>query len=240
MTMILSELRSARKRSGISIDRIARQMGVSEPTVSRWLRGQALTVDALDQLCVCIGTDLKTLIEQASDPGTDRLSLRQERILAADRRLSLLFFLILNGAQRESLERDFAIEPERCEDLVERLARLGLVAKTSSGRLRPLVSRSVRWQPGGPLATAFEQTVMSMMLGPGFGREGTHYVSQFALLDEEGREYVFSRFEALCEEILRGPGYVGHPSQDRQWSSLFMMTRPIGIAEMQSWMEADE
>ena len=239
VTMILGELKRARKQAGISIDRIAKEMGVSEPTVSRWLRGQALTINILDDLCGCIGIDLKTLIEQAGDPGTERLSLRQERMLAGDRRLSLLFFLILNGAQRDTLERDFNIESARCDDLIDRLGRLGLVAKTTGGRLRPLVSRSVRWQAGGPLAIAFERTVLSMMLGQGFGNTGTHYVSQFAMLDEVGRKYVLSRFEALCEEILRGPGYVGNPSSGREWSSLFMMTRPVTITEMRSWMEGD-
>lgn len=78
------------------------------------------------------------------------------------------------------------------------------------------------------------------MFNSAFGREGTHYVSQFALLDQEGREYVLARFEALCKEILRGPGYVGHPSPDREWSSLFMMTRPIAVSEMLSWIDADE
>lgn len=238
-TMILGELNRVRKHRNISLKLIAMRLDVSEPTVLRWLRGQGLTVEVLDQLCDCLGTDLRSLIENACEPETERLSLRQERILAADRHLSLIFFLILNGAQRDSLERDFGIEPSKCDELIEKLIRLGLVTKASNGRLRPLVSRSIRWQAGGPLATVFERTVLSMMLGPAFGRQGTHYVSQFALLDEEGREYVLSRFEALCEEILRGPGYVGHTSPEREWSSIFMMTRPIGIAEMRSWMEAD-
>jgi transcriptional regulator with XRE-family HTH domain len=238
--MILSELRLVRNRLGMSIDEIASQLGVSEPTVSRWLRGKGLTLDALDDLCRCMGTDLRTLIDQASEPATERFSLRQERILAADRLLSLLFFLVLNGAQREWLERDFRLPPAQFDQLIDRLVRLGLVHKGSNGRLRPLVKRSIRWQANGPLALAFERTVLAMLLGPDFGRKGTRYVSQFALLDEAGRDFVHARFEALIEEILRGPGYVGSPSPDREWSVLFLMTRPVAISEMLGWTEGKE
>lgn len=155
--MILGELKRVRKQRGLSIQHLASQLAVSEPTVSRWLRGQALTIDVLEQICGCLGTDLRSLIDQASDTETDRLSLRQEQKLAADRRLSLMFFLVLNGAQRDLLEGEFKFAPDICDDLIDRLIRLGLVARSSSGRLRPLVSRSVRWQHRGPLAEVFER-----------------------------------------------------------------------------------
>lgn len=224
----------------MSMEDLAGLLGVSEPTVSRWLRGKGLTLDAMDALCRCMGTDLRSLVEQAGDAATERFSLRQERILAGDRLLCLIFFLVLNGAQRELLQRDFRLTPDQFDSLIHRLTRLGLVHRAGNGRLRPLVKRSVRWQPAGPLATAFERTVMAMLLGPNFGREGTHYVSQFALLDEAGREFVHARFEALAEEVLRGAGHAGHTAPGKEWSVLFLMTRPVAVLEMLGWAGASD
>jgi transcriptional regulator with XRE-family HTH domain len=234
--MILNQLRLTRKQLGLSIEDIARNLGASQPSVSRWLRGKGLTLTILDDLCRCMGTDLLTLVEQAGNNGPDRFTLRQEKILASDRRLSLMFFLILHGAQRKLLMEEFQLPPQQLDDCINRLVQLALIDRATGDRLRPIVSRSIRWQPNGPLAAAFKATVLPMLLGTNFGAKGTHYVSQFALLDEDGLAFVQSRFEALCQEILRGTGEVASASAGRQWSTIFMMARPVAIDELQAWV----
>ena len=233
---ILVALRQARKQMGLSIEQLAVQLDSSVATVSRWLRGQGLTLDALDDICRCLGTDLRDLIEAASEPAVEHFSLRQERILANDRELSLIFFLVLNGAQRQVLLADFKFTDTHLDTQNSRLVRLGLVNRSPAGRLRPQVSRTVRWRRNGPLATAFERTVISTLVGQGLNEATTHYVSQLVRIDEAGRQFVHSRFEEIGSDLLRGAAGNEAISGNGEWSALFMMTRAVPIEAMVDWV----
>lgn len=235
MTTILVELRKQRRRLGISINDMARGLAVSKPTISRWLKGQGLTLDALDDICNFLGTDLRALVEQAQENQRDHFSLRQERFLAADRNLSLIFFLVLNGAQRKTLVTEFGFPDHIVDQCLERLVRLGLVRMTRSGGLRSMTSRLVRWRPGGPLATTFERSVKEVFLKMDLSAPDAVYTSQLLRLDARGRQLVQSRFQALCEDVLSATQPGEQAPATGEWSALFMMTRPIASDEMVDW-----
>lgn len=237
VAIVLRELHAVRKRLGLSTEKLAGMLGVSQATMSRWMRGKGLTVDALDNMCRAMGTDLHALFEGAKAAERERLTLRQERILASDRLLSLAFFLILNGAQAETFLHDLCLEKERLMTIIDRLMRLGLVQKLSNGRIQPLVSRSVRWLPDGPLASAFEQTVLPMLLTQGLRADGAQYVSRFSLLDEAEREYLRTKFESLCDELLLSRTREIRHHADSEWSAAFMMTRAVSPSELLKWSE---
>lgn len=235
VAVILAQLRAELKRRGIPVAQLAARMGVAEPTAWRWLRGTGLTLANLGRICTLLDIDLRDLIERGYDDGLSQFTLRQERMLAADRELALVFFVILNGAQRDVLEGDFGIAGERLDRLLERLRRLGLISLTARGRLRPLASRSVRWRQGGPLAHAFDATVKSFFLGMDFGADDALYVSDMVRLSAAGRARVMAAFEALRDDVhvIARQDRVA-PGDRADWAALFMLVRPLDIAEITS------
>ena len=118
---LLAELRKEMKSRGLRVGQLADMLGVAEPTVWRWLRGEGLTLDRMDEICGLLDIDLRDLVSRGEPVGEDAFTLAQERVLAADRGLALVFFAILHGAQLRDLaaERPTALlcferEPHGC------------------------------------------------------------------------------------------------------------------------------
>jgi len=206
---------------------------VAEPTVWRWLRGDGLTLDRLDDICGIAGLDLRDLIARGDDGLQDSFTLAQERILAADRGLALVFFAILHGAQRRDIEQDFLLPPDRLDSHLERLKRLGLIDFAGRGRIRPQTTRAVRWRQGGPLSIAFERTVKQLFLAMDFGSPDARYVSDMIPMSAAGRARVHALFETLRNDIhLIGEQDRNVPRDELAWSGVLMMVHPIDVEEM--------
>ena len=232
---ILLELRRELKAKGIRVADLARQTEVAEPTIWRWLRGDGLTLDRLDEICALANLDLRDLISRGDDDQQESFTLAQERVLAADRGLALVFFAILHGAQRRDLEQEFGLPADRLESHLERLKRLGLVETPSRTRIRSKVRRAIRWRRGGPLSMAFERTVKPLFMSMDFGAPEALYMSDMISLSETGRARVHALFEALREDIhLIGEQEEAARLEGREWSGVLMMVRPFDIGELTS------
>lgn len=241
MTMVLAQLRRELKGRGMTVRQLAQRLGVAEPTAWRWLRGEGLTLDGLDRICAEADIDLRDLLARREEDEKADFTLAQERVLAADRGLALVFFAILHGAQVDEIAQTFALPPDRLAAHVERLRRLDLVTG-AAGRLRATVRRTVRWRRGGPLAVAFDRTVKPLFMSMDCGAAEAQYVSDVIPLTVVGRARVQALFERLREDIQligeqeRAAGLAG-----RDWSGLLMMIRPFELAEMtEEWRNSAE
>ncbi|SFS09062.1 helix-turn-helix domain-containing protein [Sphingomonas jatrophae] len=230
---IVSNLKRELKARGVRVRQLAEELGVAEPTVWRWLRGEGLTLVNLDAICTVAGLDLRDVVARGSSDLQDSFTPTQERVLAADRGLALVFFSIVNGAQREQITREFGLAADRVGSHLDRLVRLGLIDVTANGRIRPRTSRLVRWRRGGPLATAFEKTVKSLFLSMDFSSSDARYVSDMVSLTETGLARVHALFEALREDVhLIGREEEAAGLSDRVWSGVLMMVHPLQMSEV--------
>lgn len=233
LVRILVELRRELKLRGVRVEALARDLGVAEPTVWRWLRGEGLTLDRLDDVCAAMGLDLHDLLARTGEDRHESFTLAQERVLAADRGLALVFFAILHGAQRDDIESTFELPAERLDSHLERLKRLGLIDGSARGRIRAKMHRSVGWRQGGPLSIAFERTVKPLFMSMDFGSPDARYVSDMAPLTAAGRARVYALFERLRDDIHIIEEQERAARVDgREWSGLLMVIRPFDTGEM--------
>ena len=237
LASILAELRLELKARGLRVSRLAEELKVAEPTVWRWLRGDGLTLDRLDEICAIAELDPRDLVSRAGDDQQEIFTLAQERVLAADRGLALVFFAILHGAQRRQLEDEFGLPAERLDSHLERLERLGLIEAPRRGKIRSKMDRLVRWRRGGPLSIAFQRTVKPLFMSMDFGSPDALYVSDIVLMSETGRARVHALFEALRGDIhVIGEQEQAAQLAGRDWSGVLMMIRPFDMGEMtQEW-----
>jgi AcrR family transcriptional regulator len=230
---ILAELRMELRRRRLTAKAIAEALGVAEPTVRRWFRGEGLLLERLEDLCDLAGLSLRDLIGALPDRGATSFTLAQERVLAADRALAFLFFSILNGSQPELFEREFRMPHARVDSYVQRLIRLGLVERAASGRVRALTTRNVGWRPGGPLAAAFERTVKHFVLSMDFGAKDAAYVSDMVRLSPAGQAQAHAMFAALRTQIhkLAEADRAAH-LEPYEWCAVFMLVRPLDMDQV--------
>lgn len=230
---ILAVLRAELRLHGVRVPALAGKLGVAEPTVWRWLRGEGLTLEALDRICAHLDLDLRDLLAKADDGAAEQFTLPQERILAADRGLALLFFALLNGADRQQCERDFGLSSDRVDHYLARLERLGLIDIKTGSRIRPLTRRTVRWRKGGPLASAFERTVKHLFLAMDFGGADARYVSDMVRISAAGRARVQALFEALRADIHMIAQQEQAARLDHyDWSAVMMFVRPVDLDDL--------
>lgn len=233
VSALLAELRIELRRRRLTGKAIAQAMGVAEPTVRRWLRGEGLLLERLEDLCRLAGISLRDLVNSLPEGGAPRFTLAQERVLAADHPLAFLFFAILNGGHPEEFEREFRLPPARVEAYVQRLIRLGLIDRAATGRIRPLTTRSVSWRPGGPLALAFDKRVKHYFLSLNFGSPDATYVSDMVRLSEAGRARVHAMFAALRLEVHKLADADRAAQLDQyDWSAVLMLVRPLDMTEV--------
>lgn len=229
---ILAELRQELRRQGIRVRTLAKEIGVAEPTMGRWLRGKGLTIDGLDRICTILGIDIRDLIARSDEGDADRFTLSQERTLAADRKLAIIFFAILNGAQREVLEAEFGLPSCQVDQYLAHLQRLGLIDIARQGRVRPLTTRAVRWRPNGPLALDFDRSVKGLVLSAS-DRMDSLYASDMVRLSAAGRARVHALFETLRHDIHVIAEQDGDARYDQyDWTVLFMLLRPLDLGKI--------
>lgn len=238
---ILTALRLEIKHRGRRIVDLAAELGVAEPTLWRWLRGRGLTLEALDRICALLDLDLRDLISLAQDDRVEQFTVSQERVLAADRGLALLFFALLNGAKPEQCIRDFGLSDARTAAYLARLQRLGLIDVGPRGRIRPLTSRSVRWRRGGPLASAFDKTVKHFFLSMDFAAADARYVTDMIRVSDAGRARIHALFEALLIDIHVIAEQERTARLDAyEWSAVMMLVRALDLEDMTKGLGSNE
>jgi len=226
---LLALLKVELRRRGWTAKAIGRQLGVAEPTIWRWFRGDGLTLDRLDQLCGLAGLELRDLIAALPPRGATRFTLAQERVLASDRALAFLFFAILNGAQLADFQRELRLAERKIAAYLETLSRLGLI-DIAGGRVRPLTTRAVTWRPGGPLAAAFDATVKQYFLTMDFGAENAAYVADMVRMSGAARARVHALYSALRLEIHKLAAEDQAAKMDSyDWTAVLMLVRPLAM-----------
>lgn len=234
---LLGTLRDEFRRQGVTAAKAAGRLGISEATAKRWLRGQGLTLEGLQDLGELVHFDLRDLIEATEQGGIERFTLAQERVLASDRTFAFLFFSILNGWQVADFQSEFELSPDRLESYLQRLVRLHLIARNPDGRVKPIVGRAISWRRDGPLIRAFDEQVKPLILDVDLGGPDAKYITDVAKISEAGREKMLKLFEELRlawyqlaeEERL-------NPSGSLEWSSLFLLVRPFDMQTVKTEM----
>lgn len=201
---ILAALKTELKTRGLRQRDVAERLGVGLATVKRWLAGDGLTTERLEDLCVLAGVDLLDLIAAAAQPAStliDRFTPHQEQTLAQNPQLFFSFFSLLNGWSIADCQAELDISAERMAQLQKQLVRLGLVDQRPDGRLRLLATRDITWRKNGPLAKYFAVTKTFTDFDP--RRDHAVHMADFVRLSPGGVERVAALVAQLRGELHR-------------------------------------
>lgn len=233
---LLRALKAVLRQKDIRLSTLTERMGASSATIKRWLAGQAITLERLEELCDIAGVtlaDLVTLSQDYLDERASELTLAQERALAEDEPLSFLFFSILNDYPPSDFAEDFGFSELVMEQFFKRLVRLGLLRILPGGRIKRLASRDVTWRRGGPLARHFEVRVKRQFFSIDFGAPDTHYLSDMAKLSDAG----LRRVDELAKNFRRDFHKIAEEDRAvadsaREWRTMLIATRTLGTADV--------
>lgn len=200
---LIATLRKNLRREGWTIARLAEELGVGKATVKRWLVGQGLSLDRLDQLAGLLGMtvgDLAYLSENQREGLATELTLAQERALSANVFLSFLFSALLNGIAPDDIARDAGVPPRTMEAALIRLERLALIDRLRSGRIRVRVDRRLVFRKV-PLRRMFDTYVKSAYFELDYGAPETRYIADLQRLSSVGAARLAELIERFRLEV---------------------------------------
>jgi DNA-binding Xre family transcriptional regulator len=151
---------------------LAKAIGLSEASVKRLLSRGGITLERLDAICEFLGTDVYELARSGrrdTPPEERHLSLAQERALADDARLLLVFHLLSNDWDVPKIRAEFGLDGPETILLLARLDRLKLIDLLPADRVRLRVPRDYAWRSDGPVLKRHGRSAMVEFLRGDFG-----------------------------------------------------------------------
>jgi transcriptional regulator with XRE-family HTH domain len=195
---LTAALKQCLKSRGVTYGSLAEELRLSEASVKRLFSERSFTLKRIEAICSVLGMDFYELARLAGghQAGESRLTREQERGLAADPKLLLVFQLLLNDWSAENVMADYAISRAEWGRLLSKLDRLRLIALQPGNLVRLRTSRRIAWRKDGPVRAAYQKLVLSEFFEVSF--DGARAVLHF-----EGKELSATSVAVMKRKIER-------------------------------------
>jgi transcriptional regulator with XRE-family HTH domain len=159
-------LKKCVRAHGMTYAQLARELGLSEPSVKRMFSRGTFTLRRIEEILGLLELELYEVarMSRGAPGGPVELSTEQESALAKDERLLSVFWLILNDWRFDELAEAFAISRNELTLAYAKLARLKLIDWGPGERARLRVPKDFRWRAGGPVKKAYGRRVTQEFL----------------------------------------------------------------------------
>lgn len=233
---LIGTLKKVLKSRGKTYADLARGLGLSEASIKRLFSEKTFTLQRLEEICRLLDMDFFELARMArgESEAVRQMSVAQEELLAGNRKLLGLFYLLLNNRDLPGILSEYDLtEPEAIRLLV-RLDRAGLVELLPGNRVRLRVSRQVRHRPNGPLRQKLGEAMVSDFLSVRFDEHGGHFRFEVGELSVASAAMLQRKLDRLAAEFYELSELDTHlPPEQRSLYGLALGLRPwSGAAEL--------
>jgi transcriptional regulator with XRE-family HTH domain len=198
VTELTAALKRTLKARGMTYAALAAALELSEASVKRLFSERSFTLRRLESICSVLGLDFVELAQLAREPdaGKSRLTLAQERGLAAQPKLLLVFHLLVSDWTVPDILARYDISPAEWQRIRRALEKLGLASFHPNEAVTLRVSKRIVWRKDGPVRRAYHAMVLDEFFTGGFG--GARAELQF-----EGRELSAASIELMKRKLDR-------------------------------------
>lgn len=200
---MVDALKKLLKTRGISYAKLAQGLELSEASVKRLFSEKTFTLQRLDDICRLLEVDLFELARLArGDADTARdLTEQQEQVLADNRMLLGILYLLLNNWQMADIVGSYRITEPECIRLLIQLDRAGLIELLPGNRVRPKVTRQLRFRPKGPIRTQLGEPLVSNFLSVRFDEHQGHFRFEVGELSPASAAILQRKLDRLAAEF---------------------------------------
>jgi len=230
--LIVTELKRALRERGLTYASVARQLGLSVPSIKRLFARGDFSLARLERICELLDLGLREILERAAERGapSNPLSLDQEREIVADPKLFLLTWLLLNRVAAADITRLYCFSERELTRWLIRLDRLKVIELQPGNRVRLLVSRRFSWRPGGPVQRYIHDRLLREFLASAFMRAPEEFFFHGAMVSDAVHaqlKRVLQHAARECMELIERER--GAP-QDRHGAAFVLALRPWGYS----------
>jgi transcriptional regulator with XRE-family HTH domain len=229
-TLLLDALRRTLRRRGLRHADLAREFGVGEASIKRWLKGDGLTLAGLENLAGLAGLTLAELAQLADRPPdtlSRELTLAQEKALSEDELLSFVFIVTLAGESWQDIIDDFGVPEAAVAAALARLDKLALIDMLPDGRVRPRVVRDIIWRKA-PMRAQFEARMKPQFMAMDFAAADAVYASDVHKLSDRGAAMLAELLERHRRELAALADDDRRTSRlPRRWYAVLLAARAL-------------
>lgn len=228
-TALVDALKRVLKSRGLTYADIAGGLGLSEATVKRIFSRRDFTLERIDEVCRIAGIDFAELVRAASEEraSTEHLSAEQEAEIVSDPKLLLVALCAVNNWTLDEIVRTYDLTRAECTRCLARLDRLRIIELAPGDRIRPLVSRTFSWRPGGPIQRYFHARIQDEYLGSRFDLPNELFLFTSGMLSHASSAELVTRLRRVARDFAEQHREdLGLPLADRVGTSLLIALRP--------------
>ncbi len=159
---LLRTLKKCLKAKGMSYRQLAQEMGLSVTSIKRLFSQESFSLKRVEAICKILELDLFDLALMAKkkqDQNEIKLTIEQEKELAADPKLITLFYFLLIEWPLSIIIEKFDISMSEATRYLIQLDRLGLIELHPDNRIRLMVTKAIFWQKYGPLWDRYQDMI---------------------------------------------------------------------------------
>lgn len=161
-------IKASAKSQGLTYAQLAKRLGVSEPTVKRWLRGDGISIQQWVQLIDTIGLRFADIASALDEPTLDEFeySEKQERTLAESEGLLAFFQSLLLGSSPVEIMKHHSLSKMSVSVYLKKLDEIGLIEWTEGMTCKLKFQGEQRWKKNGPLSKKFREKLFNQFIWP--------------------------------------------------------------------------
>ncbi len=228
-TQLIGTLKATLKSRGLTYRDVARALELSEASIKRLFADQSFSLQRLDQICQYLEIEISDLVKQmeANQQQLTELTADQEQELAADVKLLLVAFLVVNGWQFEDIITWYQLSEAETIRYLARLDRLKVIDLLPKNRIRLRISPKFAWRTNGPIQGFFTEHLQEDFLKSRFASKEETFRFPSGMLSKASCEQFNRRIKQLVQEFhALNEQDRTLPLTERFGYSLFLAFRP--------------
>lgn len=145
------------KAKGFGIKAFSKKLGVSEPTLKRWLVGTGLSLKDWLRMLEVLDLSLEEAINRADLPSVNQFEYteKQEEVLSRTSGLLAFFQHLLEGQSAKRIASQYELTKKSVAFYLRKLDDLGLIRWEQDLNCKLLRNGEPVWKKNGPLARTF-------------------------------------------------------------------------------------
>jgi transcriptional regulator with XRE-family HTH domain len=202
--LLVGTLKKALKLKGITYQKLAKLLDISETTVGRIFSEGTFTLERFLKILEVIGIPLQELLsmqEIEMEGRSQTLTLEQEKFFVKNLNYLAFAILLIKFEKPQKVADAYNLSKETMYKILGQLEKLGLINWLPGDEVRILVSRRTMFLKDGPLSTLLDRQEIAAFVDNDFkGPNEFEYFSIF-YLSERAQKILHAKMEELSKEI---------------------------------------
>ncbi len=199
---VCAQVKNVIKEKGYTQEEFAEIIGISIPTLSRWLRGEGLLFQDLNMMLEKLGVKLSELAMLAEGDVANKFTytIEQEDAFVSTEGLLAFFDQLLNRKTVSHIARTFKLSEKSINFYLSRLDKLKLIEWLPNNKFKIIVSGEPSWIVGGPLSQKFRKQIINEHIQNHLNNREMLRMGVYSLTADSNKK-INEKFQELMETI---------------------------------------